>query len=170
MMDETGSQTIGDRAKQVRLERHLQQQEIADMLGISLRAWQKMERDEGTPSGETLLQFQRIGINPGWILSGSGPKFDDPSHSPAPSVQVDPQILRQLHRAARLAYLEAGHRPPDEDSLAIEAGQLYNALLEKVADIRETRIVEAVIPVLVDELKSRLAEASANPGTGKRLA
>lgn len=66
---------IGTRAKQVRSDNALSQQEMADKLGLSLRGWQKMERGEGTPSGETLLNFEKLGINPGWVLSGIGPKY-----------------------------------------------------------------------------------------------
>jgi hypothetical protein len=109
----------------------------------------------------------QFGININWVVTGEGEMFDDPEKAPAPSVPVDPTLLRRLHRAARLAYQEAGHRPPDEDSLSIEAGHLYNGLLAKVADIRDSRIVEAVLPVLIDELKTRLAQATAEPGTGK---
>lgn len=96
--------------------------------------------------------------------------FDDPSKAPAPTVQVDPNLLRKLHRAARLAYMEAGHKPPDDDSLAIEAGNLYNSLLARVSDVRSEDIVEAVIPILIRDLKVRLADADNNLGTGKHLA
>lgn len=113
---------------------------------------------------------ERHGINGGWIVSGRGDVLDDPSKAPAPSVAVDPQLLRRLHRAARLAYKEAGHILPDDDGLAVEAGKLYNALLQEVSDVRQERIVNAVIPVLVDDLKTRLREADAEPGTGKRSA
>ncbi|MCI9864916.1 LexA family transcriptional regulator [Rhizobium skierniewicense] len=65
---------IGARAKQARADNHLSQQEMADRLGLSLRGWQKIERGEGTPSGETLLNFEKLGINPGWVLTGLGPK------------------------------------------------------------------------------------------------
>lgn len=65
---------IGARAKQVRDENGLSQQEMAGKLGMSLRGWQKIERGEGTPNGETLLGFDKFGINPGWVLTGVGPK------------------------------------------------------------------------------------------------
>lgn len=68
---------IGARAKQVRDENGLSQQEMAGKLGMSLRGWQKIERGEGTPNGETLLGFDKFGINPGWVLTGVGPKLLD---------------------------------------------------------------------------------------------
>ncbi|MBW9072192.1 XRE family transcriptional regulator [Agrobacterium deltaense] len=66
---------IGARAKLVRDENGLSQQEMADRLGMSLRGWQKIERGEGTPNGETLLGFGRFSVNPGWVLTGYGPKY-----------------------------------------------------------------------------------------------
>lgn len=37
-----------------------------------------MERNEGMPSGDTLLRFGLTGYNPGWLLTGLGPeKLDD---------------------------------------------------------------------------------------------
>ncbi|QGA56522.1 XRE family transcriptional regulator [Brucella sp. 2280] len=66
-------ETLGGRAKFVREKMQLPQSKMAEVLGISLRNWQMMERDESLPSGETLLRFQLIGINPGWVLTGIGP-------------------------------------------------------------------------------------------------
>ncbi|WP_139056210.1 XRE family transcriptional regulator [Rhizobium sp. 9140] len=92
-----GSETaknLASRAKGVRVERKLQQQEMADVLGMSLRGWQKIERGEGTPSGETLLQFEKLGINPGWVLTGLGPKsLDDPA---PPPVEVEQNTLQRI--------------------------------------------------------------------------
>ena len=47
---------------------------------------------------------------------------------------------------------------------------MYNELLGRVADVRDKAIVNAVLPVLGDELKERLKEAANDPGTGKRSA
>lgn len=68
------SDTAGERAKIVRREAAKTQAEMADILGISLGTWQKIERNEGLPSGETLMKFQKLGVNPGWLLTGLGPK------------------------------------------------------------------------------------------------
>ncbi|MFC3074647.1 transcriptional regulator [Shinella pollutisoli] len=126
------------------------------------------ERGDRKPEASALSGFRtKYGVSLSWLITGEGEIFDDPSKAPAPAVAVDPQLLRRLHRAARLAYKDAGHLVPDEDSIAVEAGNLYNSLLQEVSDIRQARIVDAVIPVLVDDLKARLREAVAEPGTGK---
>ncbi|GLR51232.1 XRE family transcriptional regulator [Shinella yambaruensis] len=129
------------------------------------------ERGDRTPDALALAEFRtKHGISLSWLITGDGSMFDDASKAPAPSVGVDPQLLRRLYRAARLAYKDAGQLVPDEDSIAVEAGKLYNALLQEVSDIRQERIVDAVIPVVVDDLKTRLREANAEPGSGKRSA
>lgn len=70
-------ETIGARAKAVRKEAGKKQSEMAEFLGLAIGTWQKLERDEVLPSGETLLQFAKLGINPGWVLTGLGPKHID---------------------------------------------------------------------------------------------
>ncbi|WP_421357855.1 XRE family transcriptional regulator [Agrobacterium rosae] len=67
--------TLGGRALAVRKEVKKTQIEMAKFLGVATATWQKIERDEGIPSGETLLNFGKLGINPGWVLTGIGPKY-----------------------------------------------------------------------------------------------
>lgn len=71
--------TIGERVKSVRKSKGLNQTEAAKILGISLTGWQKIERDESKPSADTLLDFNKFGIHPGWILTGTGPMMNDRS-------------------------------------------------------------------------------------------
>lgn len=92
---------IGARAKQVRDENGLSQQEMADRLGMSLRGWQKIERGEGTPNGETLLGFDKFGINPGWVLTGVGPKhLGQPQQK---GVEAEALILRAVEEMKSVA-------------------------------------------------------------------
>ncbi|MGV2183649.1 helix-turn-helix domain-containing protein [Rhizobium rhizogenes] len=160
-------QTIGDRVKMVRADLGLSQQEAADRLGISVRAWQKMERDEGTPSGETLIQFEKIGINPGWVLAGLGPKSlagDDRASTPE---RVDIVLLQRLGDAVQAVFVECKQTAPQRAIMA-EAAGLYNELLTMVADPRDHQVVDALIPVLRSRFKERLVKAE--PGAGKRSA
>jgi len=174
MTDNPHPKTIGARAKQVRVEKGWQQQEIADQLGISLRAWQKMERDEGTPSGETLLLFMKVGVNPGWVLTGLGPKVasdPDPSIADGDAVErasgVDVVLLQRLGDTVQAVFIECKQTAPAR-AITEETGRLYNELLRMVPDIRDRDIVDAVIPVLRQRFKERIAHAE--PGTGKRSA
>lgn len=64
--------TIGSRLAEVRTFMRMTQQEIADRIGIGLRTWQNIERDENIPTGQTLLKIAELGFDPGWILTGNG--------------------------------------------------------------------------------------------------
>nr|WP_274534176.1 helix-turn-helix transcriptional regulator [Rhizobium sp. Root1203] len=151
--------------KMVRSDKGMSQQEAADVLGISLRAWQKMERDEGIPSGETLMQFTKLGINPGWVLGGLGPQSVEGTSFVAP--RLDIVLLQKLGDTVEAVFIECKQTAPKRAIMA-EAAALYNELLSLVADIRDDRVVEALIPVLRSRFKERLV--SAKPGDGKRSA
>lgn len=70
------------------------------------------------------------------------------------------KIVVHEHRAAR-ATLPA-------EKVAPEAGALYNELLGMVQDATDRRTVEAMLPLLAENLRERLREAAVAPGTGKR--
>lgn len=107
------------------------------------------------------------GINSGWIVTGNGEMFDDPSKAPKPSTAIDPWVMERLYVAAERVYKDMG-RPISGPAIAHEATTLFNVLLTRVADLRDRPIVEAVIPVLRDELRERLLQAK--PGDGKASA
>ena len=151
----------------VRSDLGLSQQEAADRLGISLRAWQKMERDEGTPSGETLIQFEKVGVNPGWVLAGLGPKPNTEEIQTSKLEHVDIALLQKLGDTVQAVYVECKQTAPPRAVMA-EAANLYNELLSLVNDVRDERVVDALVPVLRSRFKERLA--TAEPGTGKRSA
>ncbi|MEH3092017.1 MAG: helix-turn-helix domain-containing protein [Agrobacterium cavarae] len=69
--------TVGQRVLALRKELGKTQIEMAKVVGVATATWQKIERDEGLPAGETLMQFEKLGINPGWVLTGLGPKHLD---------------------------------------------------------------------------------------------
>lgn len=159
-------ETIGARALVVRKEAHKTQIEMAKFLGLATATWQKIERDEGLPNADTLLAFKKLGINPGWLLTGLGPKHLDEVASPN---AVDPLLMEKLYKAVERAYKDVGQRPPGH-RLAHEATTLFNVLLGEVKDIRNDALVDAAIPVLARQLVERLMQAAAEPGTGKRSA
>lgn len=65
-------QSIGARVKKIRKDKGLRQDQAAKILGISTTGWQKIERNESSPGAETLLQFEKFGADPGWVLTGKG--------------------------------------------------------------------------------------------------
>ncbi|WP_244619304.1 hypothetical protein [Rhizobium sp. 18055] len=93
--------------------------------------------------------------------------FDDLSKAPAPSTGVDVDLLERLHDTVHAVFVECKQTPPPRVVTA-EAGELYNQLLGMVADIRDKAVVTALIPVLRQRFKEKVANAE--PGTGKREA
>lgn len=82
---------------------------------------------------------------------------------------VAPGLLEKLYIGVEQTYKGAGQKVPGH-KIANEAAEMLNKLKRRVADINDDPVVDAVMPVLLQELKKRLAEARAEPGTGKRLA
>lgn len=162
-------QTIGDRVKIIRAEFAKSQQEMASALGISLRAWQKMERDEGVPSGETLLHFHKVGINSGWVLSGYGQMFTDPSKAPSASRAVDAALLYKLAHLARDVHKEIGSKPHG-DTIVTDAADLYNEIITLVSDLNDKEEIEVTLPRLRLLFKRRLQETSGDQEVGRNIA
>ncbi|MDM9647712.1 helix-turn-helix transcriptional regulator [Rhizobium sp. S163] len=144
--------------------------ELATGLGISKSALAHYERGERTPDGDVLALYrQRYGININWIVTGEGAMFDDPAAAPAPAVAVDTKLLDRLAGIVTSVHRQAGIRIPAE-KVAVEAGGLYNDLVNKVDDIRDQDEVAAMLPWIENRLRKRLDEATNEPGTGKRSA
>ncbi len=90
--------------------------------------------------------------------------FDDMSKAPAPSIGVDIVLLQKLHDTVQAVFVECKQTPPPR-AVTAEAGELYNQLLGMVSDIRDKAVVTALIPVLRERFKERIANAE--PGSGK---
>lgn len=167
----SGGSTVGDRAKLVRKEVGKTQSQLAEFLGLAVGTWQKIERDEGLPSGETLMLFGKLGINPGWLLTGLGPKRIDESDNAAktPVGALDSQLLDRLGRAALQVYGDIKRNLP-HSQVSGEAARLYNDLVELGVDLGDADAVEASIPLLQHRLKRRIEQAAADPATDKRRA
>lgn len=141
---------------------------FAARLGLSKSSIAHYERGESAPGAEALAAYRdTLGINVNWLLIGDGPMFDDPSKAPAPSAGVDIVLLQQLHDTVQAVFVECKQTPPPR-AVTAEAGELYNELLGLVSDIRDNDVVSALLPVLRQRFKERIARAE--PGTGKREA
>ncbi|MFD1792113.1 helix-turn-helix domain-containing protein [Ochrobactrum teleogrylli] len=165
---------IGKRVLEVREKLGLSQKEAAEKLGVSIRSWQGMERGENIPNGETLLKFLALGYNPGWVLTGMGQQRSDRTDEYLKADHIKPLQINEsvLNNLVVLTHeehtaLNIKLRPADEFR---EATRLYNELLRLADDPDDEAELEAAIPVIRIRLRKRLADAVANPGTGKRLA
>ncbi len=48
------------------------QSKMAEIVGMSPRGWQQIERGDAIPSGQTLMKLAELGFDPTWILTGQG--------------------------------------------------------------------------------------------------
>lgn len=164
---------IGRRVLGIREDLGLSQKDAAAQLGVSLRSWQSVERGENVPSGETLLKFQALGFNAGWVLSGLGPKRIDGADASAESRprgdSVPESVMVELVDLVLDEHQTAGIRLRHRDAIR-EATALYNEILSIGTDVQDEEEVRAVLPVIRLRLKKRVSQAVASPGTGKRSA
>lgn len=63
---------IGERLQRVRKELGWALRKMAKEADVSLSTWQRLESGDNAPSGETLLKFVDLGLDPTWILTGRG--------------------------------------------------------------------------------------------------
>ena len=179
-------QTVGARLRVVRKKLGLSQEEMAQRLSMSTRGWQKIERDEALPNGETLLRFKSLNINPGWILSGLGPtrideeSFLDRLRAAGPVVgfgedevydyafarRVDPELFGRIWDLARRVHENASLHFPRK--LEVQAAAIYyNEFLEEKINPHDERAVGAWLSSLEARLVSEIEEAKDDPGSGK---
>ncbi|MBB4953997.1 transcriptional regulator with XRE-family HTH domain [Agrobacterium vitis] len=170
------NQTIGGRLRLLRKKLGLSQQELADRLELSVRGWQKIERNEAVPSGDTLLRCEAIGYNPGWILTGFGPELMDDAKleqstglSAIKNNTIDAELMERLHDRVASIFHDVGQKPPQR-RIAREAANLYNELAKVVQDMSDAEMVDAALPMVALDFKRKLERAAAEPGTGKRSA
>lgn len=149
---------------------YAERKDFAELVGLKPDTLGSYERGVAKPDMELLAIYrQRFGISLSWLIADEGDMFADPSKGPAPSTEIDPLLMEKLYKAVERAYRDAGQRPPGH-RVANEATTLFNELLGRVKDVRDDAIVDAVVPVLANELIERLGAATLEPGTGKRSA
>lgn len=165
MKERPNTETIGSRAKKVREDLELSQQAIADRMSVSLRAWQKMERDEGTPSGETLLNFDKLGVNPGWVLTGLGPRNSVTWLSAA----VEDEIFIRIGDMVQDEHKKSDIRLPPR-ALAEMVREIFQHVIGALEPQAGPDEVDGLLAAEAAKLKRVLSEASIEPGSRKREA
>ena len=142
--------------------------DLAEKLGIPADTLGSYERGVAEPGLELFAQYRELlGVDLNWLTTGTGERFADPSKAPAPSEGYDIVLLAKLGDAVQAVFLEAKQSAPPR-AITTEAGRLYNELLGMVKDIRDEKVVEAMIPVLRERFRERIQNAE--PGSGKRSA
>lgn len=78
MMDQDTKKTLADRIKKIAAHFELQEQELAQRLGISKQAMSNYTQAKNEPKPSLLVSLVKIfGINPAWILMGDGDMLGD---------------------------------------------------------------------------------------------
>lgn len=147
--------TIGGRCKEVRESLRLTQSAMADRLSISLRSWQTLERNEGLPSGETLLQFYALKVNPGWILTGLGGREigDETVERYQKRSTVHTELMVQIAEFIADTSKMRSDSAPDFVRLCSES---YNRLIERADDPTDVDEIKALLPWLKRQLEKSL--------------
>lgn len=150
---------------------HEARKSLADVLGIHIETLGTYERGVSEPSIQFLATYrERFGVDLGWLITGDGDMFADPSKAPKPESQpLDEMLMRTLAQIAIRAHQQAQLILRHED-IAVEAASLYNELKEKADDISDAEEVGQLLPWLERRLVKRLANLKADPAntTSKR--
>lgn len=165
------AESIADRVLLVRNELGLSQKAMAEKLGISYRSWQGLEGGRNVPSGETLLQFKEVGINPGWVLTGLGPKLvnDFPRAENTETAVINPSIYKAIKKVLLETNSAFGIRLSDE-ARDDEAARWYNQLVAMATGNTDEGKLRSLMPALQYDINEAVKSAAAEPGSGKRSA
>jgi repressor LexA len=85
--------SIGDRVREARTNKHLDQALLADKIGVVTRTLQRWEKGEQVPDGIAITRIAKAtGVQPTWLLTGEGEMYPAPSR---------PQNVYPLNSAMR---------------------------------------------------------------------
>jgi len=74
-----GQEKVGERLKLIRQNLKLTQKEMADLLGVTLNAYQRYEMGARSLSLEKLkILMEKLNVNLNWLLTGKGEPFIRP--------------------------------------------------------------------------------------------
>lgn len=72
--------TIGDRLREARENKSLDQATLADKVGVATRTLQRWEKGEQVPDGVSITRLARATtVQPSWLLTGEGEMYLTPS-------------------------------------------------------------------------------------------
>jgi repressor LexA len=72
--------SIGDRVREARTNKHLDQVSLADKIGVATRTLQRWEKGDQVPDSVALTRIAKAtGAQPTWLLTGEGEMYPAPS-------------------------------------------------------------------------------------------
>ncbi len=88
MGDQVG---VAERLKWLRMHLNKTQGEMARLLGVSMRTYQRFELGVRTPRTDELISLLERGVNINWLLTGEGPMFLDEEAEKTPVENITTQ-------------------------------------------------------------------------------
>jgi len=146
----------------------------ARQAGVPTSTFDRIWNHGQIPRAETAAKIAAaLGVSLDWLLSGAGdqtsasqrPPSEQPRRHPA-ELPIDEKFMARVGVAVAQAYREAG-QPFTEAQYAVEIHRMLSAIL---ADAQASDEYEALLEIQKSRIKRRLADARANPGTGKASA
>lgn len=170
---------------------------LAELIGMPRRTLGDQLAGKTEPKMSLLVDTARVtGYRIEWLATGNGAPTESPKtlvtrlmeglsrqdhplpgessrlEAAEPSAHMSPidtGLLERLLVLVKSVHDEHGIKLPGTKATA-EAAALYNDLLMRVSDLKDRDEIEANLPLLRYQLKKRLHDAAAAPGTGKRRA
>ncbi len=160
---------IGARLKEVRIKLGFRNRDsFAEAYGVPKKTFEKYEQGLIELPTKLLLWLQeKHRINLTWLMTGNETMFDAMPIGAAEAHDYDIVLLQKIGDRVETIFIECKQRAPLRSTIA-EAGQIYNELIKTIPDVRDEKMVQAVLPVLLERFKERIA--TAQPGSGKREA
>ncbi|MFC3801302.1 helix-turn-helix domain-containing protein [Cohnella sp. GCM10012308] len=92
--------SMGDRLRQLRLERHLSQEEVARQVGITRSAYSHYEINNRHPVYETLIKLAHyFNVSLDYIIGGAGTKRNE--HSAEPQEHKILELFKSMDQEQR---------------------------------------------------------------------
>lgn len=168
-----------DRLRTVRESMRWTQSEMAERMGVSLRAYQTYEAAERQPRATDVAPLGEFGVNLNWLLIGLGsmraetslaPGFSETSEMlPLPvntAAATDHRLIGRLTEGIARVYKEEGHMAALH-LIAEQAARYHDRILLEVDDPDDRLLYAGEI---LAELRHELRRAALRPNETKRSA
>lgn len=141
---------------------------LADLAGIPRRTLGHYIDGSTEPKVSQLRAIAAVtATSIAWLATGIGSKINASEQNSVAVIETD--VLKEIAKIVSRVHRDEGVKLSIEAG-AIEAGRLYNDLLERAEDPNDRAELEALFPWLENRLRKSLREARDAPGTGKRSA
>ena len=160
---------IGARLKEVRTALGFPNRDsFAEAYGVPKKTFEKYEQGLSELPTKLLLWLQeKHSINLTWLMTGTESMFEVAPPTESLTLGYDVALLQKIGDRVEEIFIQVKQRAPVRSMIA-DTGEIYNELAKTIPDVKDEKMVEAVLPVILERFKERIA--TAQPGSGKREA